>query len=497
MIRRVKLSAVKRTLKKVFDHDDFRPGQEGVIRSVLQRRNTLAIMPTGAGKSLCYQLPALHLPGTTIVISPLISLMKDQVDKLVDRGVAASQLNSAVGMREQRETLDTIDRHDFILTTPERLSDESFADTLVDMPIDLVVVDEAHCVSEWGHDFRPAYLEIRRVLERLGHPPVLALTATASPAVMDDIARLLDLRDLNVIRTGIYRPNLHYAVVHVEDDIDKARHLVRLLRDPSGAGIVYCATVKQVESIAALLQTEGIRAAKYHGRMAAKDRRDAQDAFMTGDVMAMVATNAFGLGIDKPDIRFVVHFAMPASLEAYYQESGRAGRDGEAARCTLLYHKNDRRTHLFFIGGKYPSIEDVVAVHDAMKALKKAPLPDIEERASAVAKTKVRASLRVLKDAGLVRELRKGGFALRRGDASDAEVIRIAGEYRQRQEDDRKKLEQVIVYAQNLRCRWKMLLDYFGEGDGATDCGVCDVCVKPPTGLAAPVAAATPITAAT
>jgi ATP-dependent DNA helicase RecQ len=351
-------------------------------------------------------------------------------------------------------------------------------------------------VSEWGHDFRPAYLEIRGVLDRLRHPPVLALTATATPAVIEDIERLLDLRDLNVIKTSVYRENLHYAVVQADDETDKQRHLIRLLRETEGAGVVYCATIKQVEAVATLLDAEGIRAGRYHGRLPAKARHEAQDAFMSGEIPTMIATNAFGLGIDKPDIRFVIHYAMPASLEAYYQESGRAGRDGEPARCTLMYLKNDRRTHLFFIGGKYPSIEDVVSVFDAVKALKRARLADVQAQATGVAKTKVRAALRVLEDAGIIREGRTRGFTLARKNTDTAEIIRAAGEYRQRQEDDRKKLEQVIVYAQNKRCRWKMLLDYFGEGEEFSGCGACDVCVNPPVGLSAPVAAESPVTAA-
>jgi ATP-dependent DNA helicase RecQ len=492
---RITDATLNRTLRDVFGLEEFRFGQAEVIRSVLSRRNTLAIMPTGAGKSLCYQLPAIHLRGTTIVISPLIALMKDQVDKLVERGLEASQLNSAVAAREQHETLATIARKEFVLTTPERLTDDSFVETLTRTTIDVVVIDEAHCVSEWGHDFRPAYLEIPRVLARLGHPPVLALTATASKAVIDDIARVLELDDLNVINTGVFRPNLQYTVIHADDEIDKQRHLVRLLREASGSGVVYCATVKQVETVTALLETEGINARKYHGRMSAKVRHEAQDAFMAGDAHAMVATNAFGLGIDKPDIRFVIHYAMPGSLESYYQESGRAGRDGEPSDCTLLYHPADRRTHLFFIGGKYPSIEDVVAVFDAMQALTDAPLADVQAHAAGVAKTKVRAALRVLKDAKLVRELRNGGFKIRAANADHDVAIRAAGEYRQRQDADRKKLEQMIVYAQNLRCRWKMLLDYFGEGEEFTECGACDVCRRPPTGLSAPLAATSPVVA--
>jgi ATP-dependent DNA helicase RecQ len=340
---------LRELLRRTFRLQRLRPGQQEVIDSVLAGRDTLAIMPSGAGKSLCYQLPTLHMRGTTLVVSPLIALMKDQSDKLEERGVDAAAVNSALSEREKREAMRRIRGReaDFIFTTPEQLANPAFLDKLKAKPIDLFVVDEAHCITQWGHDFRPAYLGLGAALRALGNPTLLALTATATPDVIEDIGRQLGRPRLRVLNAGVYRPNLYFEVLQTTNEAEKKQTLLELVRS-GGAGIVYCATVRAAKEVHGWLAKQGEQAELYHGRLGGRERAERQDAFMGGAARTMVATNAFGMGIDRQDIRYIVHYQLPGSLEAYYQEAGRAGRDGEEARCTLLYDHADRRVQLYF-----------------------------------------------------------------------------------------------------------------------------------------------------
>src|SRR5215213_1605712 len=479
------LTRMRRTLRETFGLAKLRPGQAEVIRSVLEGNNTLAIMPTGAGKSLCYQLPSLHLEGTTVVVSPLISLMKDQVDKLEDAGLEAAQLNSALTTEEREENLEQIktESSDFIFVTPERFTNQEFLADLRKRDINFVVIDEAHCISEWGHDFRPAYLSLGAAVKTLGSPPVLALTATATPEVTADIEKQLDIGKLRIFRTGIYRPNIHLEVKRVTNEREKHEELVRVLRDHEGVGIIYAATVKTVETLTGWLKSFDFKIEKYHGRMKASERKQNQEAFMAGELKAIVATNAFGMGIDKPDIRFVVHYQMPGSLEAYYQEAGRAGRDGEPALCSLFYQLEDRRTQQFFLGGKHPKFDDILAVYQAMETLGANQTPvtlsTLQEHANTVASGKVRVVLSLLKEFKLVKELRGGQFRLLRTDVNGAELEELARLSEEKTEKDKEKLERMMQYGQSAMCRWRLLHDYFDEEMEEERCGTCDNCVHP------------------
>src|SRR5689334_11017790 len=479
------LTRMRRTLRETFGLDKLREGQAEVIRSVLEGHNTLAIMPTGAGKSLCYQLPSLHLPGTTVVVSPLISLMKDQVDKLREAGLEAAQLNSALTTEEKYENLEQIEseKSDFIFVTPERFTDQEFLAELRQKEINFVVIDEAHCISEWGHDFRPAYLSLGAAVKTLGTPPVLALTATATLEVIADIEKQLDLGKLQVVKTGIYRPNLYLEVKRVTNEREKHEQLVRILNEHEGTGIIYAATVKAVEELTDWLQSFDFQIEKYHGRMKASDRKRNQEAFMNGELKAIVATNAFGMGIDKPDIRFVVHYQMPGSLEAYYQEAGRAGRDGEPATCSLFYQLEDRRTHQFFLGGKRPKFDDILAVHQALETLGAAETPvalsAVQEHANTVSDSKVSVVLALLKEMKVVKELRGSKFRLLWVDITRRELEVLTRLSEEKAEKDKEKLERMMQYGQSATCRWRLLHDYFGEVMKAERCGACDNCLHP------------------
>ena len=337
-------------LKTYYGYDAFRGGQEAVIDALLSGRDALAIMPTGAGKSICYQIPALLLPGITLVVSPLVSLMRDQVTQLVQMGIPAAFLNSSLTFRQYLLALDRAreGRYKIIYVAPERLETEGFQSFVRETDISLVAVDEAHCISQWGQDFRPSYLNIPAFVEGLlRRPPVGAFTATATPEVQEDIARLLSLRNPLRITTGFNRENLYFEV---RQPSDKRAALLELVRSrPGKCGIVYCSTRKAVEEVCALLRERGVSATRYHAGLEPEERQRNQEDFLYDRALVMVSTNAFGMGIDKSDVRYVIHYNMPKDLESYYQEAGRAGRDGLPSSCILLFSGQDVRTGEFLI----------------------------------------------------------------------------------------------------------------------------------------------------
>lgn len=412
------LERARGVLHRGWGYPDFRPGQDQAVKNVLSGGDSLTIMPTGGGKSLCYQVPAMMLPGVTLVVSPLISLMKDQVDTLDARGLPATFINSTLTSAEMASRLDAAGRGEvkLLYVAPERFDAESFARRLATLSVSLLAVDEAHCVSEWGHDFRPSYLRLGQVRAALGNPPIAALTATATPEVRRDIVRQLGLSDPATLVAGFDRRNLTYHVLRAKNDSEKDRLLVKLLRGREGSAIVYASTRKNVDALTALLTGVGVRAVGYHAGLSDLERKRVQDAFMGGDTPVVVATNAFGMGIDKPDVRVVVHYNMPGNLEAYYQEAGRAGRDREPAECVLLHAYADRFTHEFFIDQSHPPrrvLEETVRtlreVADSsgtasLSAAELAPLVS-----GAKGDRQIGSALRLLESYGIVRQAQSGG----------------------------------------------------------------------------------------
>ncbi len=474
-------------LDRYFGFQEFRDGQEPVVSALLSGRDALVVMPTGGGKSLCYQLPALVMEGVTLVVSPLIALMKDQVDALQAKGIAAAVINSTQSLEEQRERLRQLRAGELklVYVAPERFRAEGFRAALRDVEISLFAVDEAHCLSQWGHDFRPDYLRLEQTLEELGHPQTAAFTATATPHVRSDILKTLKLRDPFVSITGFERPNLSLRVRQVESQKEKYERLIRVVKEWK-TGIVYCATRKRVEEVAERLNEFGLSVTAYHGGMDDRAREQAQNEFLSRASDIVVATNAFGMGIDRSDVRFVVHFEVPGSMEAYYQEAGRAGRDREPAVCELLFNFADTSTQEFFIEGNNPGPVLIRNVYSALLShaddnhVVMSSIQDLADWAGARNSMAVGSAISTLTRARYLERFdvpgqRIRGTKLVRPEVSAFELDLDEAGLMAKEKADRNKLEAIIRFCYDDRCRQQWILRYFGE-PAPEVCGNCDMC---------------------
>ncbi len=501
-------------LHHYFAFPEFRLGQEAALSHTLAGRDTLVVMPTGSGKSLIYQLAALLLPGAALVISPLVALMKDQIDSLTRRNIPATFINSSLTTAEQAKRLRALaeGKYKIVLVAPERLRSRRFREAISRVRLNLLAVDEAHCLSQWGHDFRPDYLYIAEARRDFNAPVTLALTATATPRVQDDIIAKLGLSRAEKIVTGFNRPNLTFEVFSTPTPNAKLNLVRDFLKTAEGAGIIYVGTRRDAEEVAAFIGNLGLPVQHYHAGLDNDPRSQIQDSFLAGDLPLIVATNAFGLGIDRPDVRFVLHYSMPGTLEAYYQEAGRAGRDGLPARAALLYSPKDTALHEFFIEHDSPTALELRTVHNYLRSLPPLPshpstsfhsaqdamgavttwdgdslsrsligftLADIEQ-ATGLPQTKARIALEQLQAANAIRRAPDESYGQIRVETlplPDATLARIAKQVAERRDHKRYQLEKMVDYAETNACRRRTLLGHFGDSGDAAAPACCDNCL--------------------
>ncbi len=474
-------------LKEHFGFDGFLDSQDEVIERIVSGNDGLVVMPTGGGKSLCYQLPALCLDGVTFVVSPLIALMKDQVDALIEKGIPATMINSSLSPSEQQQRISNMTRGEYKLVyiAPERFRSESFMRAMEQVNVALFAVDEAHCLSQWGHDFRPDYMRLGAALKRIGNPQCIALTATATSVVRKDILNVLQLNEPFETVSGFARPNLSLTISATEKHSLKYKRIREIIKDYK-TGIIYCATRKRVNEVAEMMADWGVSCVAYHGGMSDEQREKTQDEFISKRADVAIATNAFGMGIDRSDVRFVIHFEVPGSVEAYYQEAGRAGRDGEASVCELFFNYADTRTQEFFIEGVNPSYKDICNIYQyLLNEVNKdfeltKTIDDIKEGADIKNGMAVGSALSVLAKNRLIERFdiagsRSKGTRLLQPNILTSQIPITRDALEEKDKRDREKLNSMVEMCYSRQCRQQWIMDYFGEENPAP-CGKCDVC---------------------
>lgn len=479
------IERAREVLRDVFGFEEFLSGQQEIVDHILAGRDGLAVMPTGGGKSLCYQLPGLVKEGVTIVVSPLIALMKDQVDALHAKGVKAAVINSTQSWDEQKQILDEVRAGEIKLlyVAPERFRAGSFTSAMERVTIAMLAIDEAHCLSQWGHDFRPDYLRLGKARKDLGNPQCVAFTATATPVVRLDILKVLDLDDPFETITGFGRPNLSFNITPVAKKAEKFKRLREIIVEHK-TGIIYCATRKKVDEVSETLASWGIKVAAYHGGMTDQERDRVQESFISRRKDVAVATNAFGMGIDRSDVRFVAHFEVPGSVEAFYQEAGRAGRDGETAWCELLWNFADTRTQEFFLEGVNPGPGVVRDLYQWLRSSADSKgevyrsLDEMRDELGVSNGMAVGAALSILVRGGYVQRFDVPGQRLRGTRLTKPEEALQLDEaaMEEKERRDREKLDSMIALCESGGCRQEWILDYFGEE--GKECGTCDVCLS-------------------